>query len=186
MEFQFVGENMDLSDTLKGYARKRVSKLEKFFPEREDQVIRTRVKLRVEGERQIADIQVNGNGEFFEGTASSPDMYASIDLSVDKLGRQLRKYHEQMTNHRKKNNTRRARREIASKIVEMGKDEEEPEPRIIRRQTFTVKPMSTDEAVLQLESLDYDFLVFTNQVTSEVNVLYEREDGNYGLIETGG
>ncbi len=185
MEFQFVGQSMDLSESLKNYARKRVSKLEKFFPEREDQVIRTRVKLRVEGERQIADIQVNGDGEFFEGTASSPDLYASIDQSVDKLGRQLRKYHDQRTSHRKKNN-RRSRREIASKVVEMGDEDDEAEPRIVRRRTFTAKPMSTEEALLQLESLDYDFLVFTNQVTSEVNVIYEREDGHYGLIETGG
>lgn len=184
MEFQFVGQNMDLSDSLKSYARKRVSKLEKFFPEREDQEIHTRVKLKVESERQIADIQVNGDGEFFEGTASSPDMYASIDLSVDKLGSQLRKYHDKMTNHRKKNN-QRSRREVASKVVEVGEQDDASEPRIVRRQTFTAKPMSPDEAILQLESLDYDFLVFTNPVTDEVNVVYQREDGNYGLIETG-
>jgi putative sigma-54 modulation protein len=183
MDFQFVGEHMDLTETLKSYARKRVGKLEKFFPERKDQEIHSRVKLRVENERQIADLQVTGNGEFFEGSASSPDMYASIDQAVDKLGQQLRKYHDKMTNHRKTNN-QSAKREIASKVFQIdGEDSDETEPKIKRRRTYTAKPMTVEEAVLQMNSLEYDFFVFTNQVTSEVNVVYRRDDGEYGLIE---
>lgn len=185
MDFQFVGQRVELTDTLKSYARKRVGKLEKFFPERPDQEITARVKLRVENERQIADLQVNGDGEFFEGTAQSPDMYASIDRAVDKLGQQLRKYHDKLTNHRKTNNVN-TNREIASKIFQLEEENggtDESEPRIIRRNTYTAKPMTVEEAVLQMDSLDYDFFVFTNQVTNDVNVVYEREDGDYGLIE---
>lgn len=185
MDFQFVGQHIDLTDSLKAYARKRVGKLEKFFPDRPDQEISARVKLRVEHERQIADLQLNGDGEFFEGQASSPDMYASIDRAVDKLGQQLRKYHDKLTNHRKTNNVS-ANREIASKIFQM-KDEngqsEDNEPRVIRRNTYQAKPMTVEEAVLQMNSLEYDFFVFTNQVTNDVNVVYKREDGDYGLIE---
>ncbi len=183
MEFQFVGQHLDLTEALKSYARKRVGKLEKFFPDRPDQELHSRVKLRVESERQIAELQVTGDGEFFEGTASSPDMYASIDQAVDKLGRQLRKYHEKLTNHRKTNTTN-FKREVASKVLQLDDEENgDSEPEIKRRRTFTAKPMTVDEAVLQLESFDYDFFVFTNQVTDDVNVIYRREEGNYGLIE---
>ncbi len=184
MDFQFVGQHMDLTDSLKSYARKRVNKLEKFFPDQPDQEIQARVKLRVENERQIANIQVTGNGEFFEGEASSPDLYASIDQAVDKLGQQLRKYHDKLTNHRKTNN-KSANREIASKVFQMDRDSDDgdQEPEIKRRRTYTAKPMTVEEAVLQMDSLDYDFFVFTNQVTSDVNVVYCREDGDYGLIE---
>lgn len=183
MNFQFVGQHVDLTDSLKSYARKRVGKLEKFFPERPDQELNAKVKLRVENERQIANLQITGDGEFFEGEASSPDMYASIDQSVDKLGQQLRKYHDKLTNHRKTNN-RDANREIASKVFKMEDEESsDSEPDIKRRKTYTAKPMTVEEAVLQMNSLDYDFFVFTNQVTNEVNVVYRREDGDYGLIE---
>lgn len=183
MKFQFVGQHMDLTDTLKNYAKKRVGKLEKFFPDRPDQEIDARVKLRVENERQLADLQLNGDGEFFEGSASSPDMYASIDQAVDKLGRQLRRYHEKLTNHRKTNN-KDSKKEIASKVFRLdGDDSDESEPQIKRRKTYTAKPMTVEEAVLQMNSLDYDFFVFTNQVTNDVNVVYKREDGDYGLIE---
>lgn len=184
MDFQFVGQHMELTDTLKSYAQKRVSKLEKFFPDRPDQEIDAHVKLRVENERQLADIQITGDGEFFEGSASSPDMYASIDRAVDKLGQQLRKYHDKLTNHRKTNNTN-VNREIASKVFRMdGENEDEEDgPQIVRRRTYTAKPMTVEEAVLQMDSLEYDFFVFTNQVTSDVNVVYRREDGDYGLIE---
>jgi len=138
----------------------------------------------VENERQIANIQVTANGEFFEGEASSPDLYASIDRAVDKLGQQLRKYHDKLTNHRKTNNTS-ANREIASKVFRLDGDSEDgdQEPEIQRRRTYMAKPMTVEEAVLQMDSLDYDFFVFTNQVTSDVNVVYRREEGDYGLIE---
>ncbi|MFB6344969.1 MAG: ribosome hibernation-promoting factor, HPF/YfiA family [bacterium] len=188
MDFQFVGRRIELTDSLKNYARKRVGKLSKFFPDRPDQEITARVKLEVQNERQIAELQLNGDGEFFEGTASSPDMYASIDRAVDKLGQQLRKYHDKLTNHRKTNNVS-TNREIASKILQMDEENgeasktEESEPRVIRRNTYTAKPMTVEEAVLQMNSLDYDFFVFTNQVTNDINVVYNREDGDYGLIE---
>ncbi len=182
MDFQFVGQHVELTDALKQYAEKRVGKLEKFFPDKQDQEIQARVKLSVEGERQIADLQINGDGEFFEGTASSPDMYASIDGAVDKLGRQLRKFHEQRTHHRKKNNAA-ADRKLASTVLEFDREDEGGESRIVKRKTFTAKPMSTEEALLQMKSLGYQFLVFTNQVTNDINVVYERGDDSYGLIE---
>lgn len=183
MKFQFIGRQVDLTGSLKSYARKRVGKLEKFFPDRPEQEINARVELRLENERQIAALQLTGNGEFFEGSASGPDMYASIDQAVDKLGQQIRKYHDKLTNHRKTNNPG-GKREIASKVLQYDREESESsEPQIKRRKTYTAKPMAVDEAILQMNSLDYDFFVFTNQVTNEVNVVYRREEGDYGLIE---
>ncbi|MFB6356085.1 MAG: ribosome hibernation-promoting factor, HPF/YfiA family [bacterium] len=183
MEFQFVGQNIDLTQSLKDYAKKRASKLEKYVSGGPDQIIQTRIKLNVQAERQIADIQVNADGKFFEGRATSPDLYASIDQAVDKLGRQMRKFHDQQTSHRKKNN-RGPEHRMASKIFELEDEEEDGDTKIIRRKTFTAKPMTAEEAVLQMDTLDYNFFVFTNQVTDDINVVYEREDGSYGLIET--
>ncbi len=184
MDFQFVGQNIELTESLKNYARKRAGKLLKYFSNQPDKVVNTRVKMEVEGERQVVDIQINGVGDFFEGRAVTPDMYSSIDKAVDKLGRQLRRYHDRMTDHRKKD-LNGPNRELASKVFEMGEEDEEGESKIIRRQTLTAKPMAVEEAVLQMENLEYNFFVFTNQVTEDINVVYKRNDGNYGVIEAG-
>jgi putative sigma-54 modulation protein len=183
MEFKFVGQKVDLTDSLKQYAQKRVSKLEKYFPEREDQEIEARVKMNIQAERQIAEIQINGNGNFFEGKAETPDLYASIDGAVEKLGRQLRSFHDRMTNHRKKNNEK-LNQKMASRVFRLDEEEQDDgEAVTIERQTFTAKPMSTEEAVLQMESRDFNFFVFTNHITEDINVVYKRDDGTYGLIE---
>ena len=183
MEFKFVAKKIELTESLKQYARKRVSKLEKYFRDREDTEIEARVKMNVQGERQIAEIQINGNGNFFEGQSETPDMYASIDGSVEKLGRQLRSFHDRQTNHRKKNNEK-LNQKMASRVFRLDDEtEQDGETVTIERQTFTAKPMSTEEAVLQMESRDFNFFVFTNHVTEDINVVYQREDGTYGLIE---
>ena len=184
MDFQFVGQNIELTDPLKKYAKKRVKKLIKYFPLEPDKVVNAIVKMDVEGERQIAEIQLNGVGKFFEGRSTTQDMYSAIDEAVDKLARQLRQYHDRMTDHRKKD-LNGPNREMASKVIEMGEDDDEPSSSIIRRSILTAKPMTVEEAVLQLESLDYNFFVFTNQVTEDVNVVYQRGENSYGLIETG-
>ncbi len=185
MDFQFVGQNIELTDPLKKYARKRVSKLIKYFSQEPDKVVNAIVKMEVEGERQTADIQLNGLGKFFEGRSTTQDMYSAIDEAVDKLSRQLRQYHDRMTDHRKKD-LNGPNREMASKIIEMEEGEtEELSSRIIQRQVMTAKPMTVEEAVLQLEEFGYNFFVFTNQVTEDINVIYQRGEKNYGLIETG-
>lgn len=182
LDFQFVGQNIELTDSLRRYAKKRVSKLLKYFSEAPDKVVQAVIKMNVEHERQTADIQLRGMGEFFEGRTTTPDMYASVDGAVDKLARQLRRYHDRVTDHRKKDHNG-PNQELASKIFELDEDEDDGEPQIIKRDVFTAKPMSVEEAVLQMENLGYNFFVFTNQVTEDINVVYQRQDNNYGLIE---
>ncbi len=182
MDFQFVGQNIELTDALRKYAKKRVSKLLKYFSDEPDKVIQAVIKMNVEHERQTAEIQLKGMGEFFEGRATTPDMYASVDGAVDKLARQLRTYHDRITDHRKKD-LNGPNRELASKIFELDEDEDDGQPQIIKRDVFTAKPMSVEEAVLQMENMNFNFFVFTNQVTEDINVVYQREDENYGLIE---
>lgn len=184
MDFQFVGQNIELTDSLKNYARKRTGKLLKYLGQQPDKVVTAQVKMEVEQERQVVDIQLNGIGEFFEGRAVTPDMYSSIDKAVDKLARQLRRYHDRITDHRKKD-LNGPNRKMASKVFELDEDEEDSESEIIRRQTLEAKPMAVEEAVLQMENRDYNFFVFTNQVTEDINVVYHRQDGNYGVIEAG-
>ncbi len=184
LEYQFVGQNLELTEALKNYARKRTGKLLKYLRPDENLELHCRVKMEVKGERQKVDLQLTGLGDFIEGEAQSPDMYASIDKAVDRLSRQLRRFHDRQTDHRKKD-LNGPNREMATKVFSLDESEEEADSKIIRRQILTAKPMSVEEAVLQMKSLDYNFFVFTDQVTDEVSVVYRRNDGNYGVIETG-
>ncbi len=184
VEYQFVGQNFELTEALKNYARKRTEKLLKYLRNEKDLELEIRVKMEVEAERQKVDLQLSGLGDFLEGVSETPDMYASIDKAVDRLSRQLRRYHDRQTDHRKKD-LNGPNRELASKVFSLDEGDEEGDSRIIHRQILTAKPMSVEEAVLQMDSLDYNFFVFTNQVTDDINVVYRRNDGNYGVIETG-
>ncbi len=185
MDFQFSGQNVDLTEPLKEYAAKRIGKLRKFIPdsEQEEKEIHARVSFKVEGERQGVQVQLRGVGKFFKAESETPDLYASIDQVVDKLGRQLREHRERVTDHRK-GESRKPQKLFASKVFRLDEEEEDGEPEIIRRETFNAKPMSPEEAVLQMKSLGYRFFVFTNRITDDINVVYERPDGNYGLIES--
>lgn len=108
------------------------------------------------------------------------DMYAAIDLMVDKIERQLKRYKEKLKTHKGSSGAQRQVEEAA--IAAPSVDEGDGTPEIIRSHSFSVKPMSAEEAVMQMDLLDKDFLVFTDDRSEEMNVVYRRKDGNYGLI----
>lgn len=183
MEYQFSGQNIQLTESIKNYAVDRIDKLEKYVPNLDEKDLQAQVSFKVNNERQKVQVQLRGLSKFFKAEAETPDLYASIDRVVDKLGRQLRDHRERVTDHRSEDG-RDTKRRFASKIFSLDQEKEDGEPEIIRRKTFNAKPMSAEEAVLQMNSLGYRFFVFTNRVTGDTNVVYEREDGNYGLIES--
>lgn len=173
MEIKIHGKNLELTEALRQYAEKKVSKIGKYF---EHEPLEAQVSMSVERGLHIVDITVAINGLLLRGEEKSGDMYASIDSAVEKIERQIRKYKTRIN--------RRLREENRVILPAAGeKVEEAPEPVIVRTKRFAVKPMSVEEAVMQMDLLGHDFFVYFNSETEEVNVVYKRKDGNYGLIE---
>jgi putative sigma-54 modulation protein len=167
------GKNIDITDAIRDRVYKRLSKFEKYFgPDTE-----AHATLSVEKNRHIIEVTIPFNGVILRGEEATGDMYTSIDNVVDKLERQMRR---QKTKLEKRIKDDSIRFENFSPAVEEYEDEE---VRIVKTKRFAMKPMPTEEAVLQMELLGHNFFVFSNAETEEVNVVYKRKDGNYGLIE---
>lgn len=176
MKIAVRGKNIDATPALVEYAEKRLSKLDKYFDDHTD----AQVVLSVIREDHIVEVTVSINGLMLRAEESTGDMYASIDKVVDKLERQVRKFKTRM------NRTLRQRgvRIISEKHAAMEAEERaSDEPKIVRTKRFTLKPMTVEEAILQMDLLGHNFFVFSSAESDDVNVIYKRRDGNYGLIE---
>jgi putative sigma-54 modulation protein len=168
-------KNMELTQALKATVEKKLSKLEKYF----NPNVEVQATLSVQKNRQIIEVTIPFNGVILRGEEENEDMYASIDLVVDKIERQIRKV-----------KTRLARRQAGDALKfqyipddPAGKDKDIEEHKIVRTKRFAMKPMSSEEAVLQMELLGHNFFVYENAESGDVNVVYKRKDGNFGLIE---
>lgn len=173
MKFRLSGKNIEVTEALKNTVIKKLGRLEKFFrPETE-----VLVTLSVQKNRQIVEVTIPFNGVVLRAEESNGDMYKSIDKVVDVLERQIRR-----------NKTRLSKKlhEDAFEPVNFFINEdiqEEEDFNVVRSKRFAIKPMSIEEAILQMNLLGHQFFVFSNAETTEVNVVYKRKDGNYGLIE---
>lgn len=167
--------HMEPSDALKSYVEERTSRLTKYI----DRPMDSQVTLTVQKFRQIADVVINADGLRIAGQEAHEDMYAAIDLVMDKIERQVKKYKDKIRKHKPS-----LGREIRWRrdIYEPESFEDDREPVVIRTENYSVKPMSVDEAAMQMELTQQEFLVFNNASTQTVNVIYRRKDGNYGLI----
>ncbi len=183
MKVMTYGKNIEITPALKEYAEEKVSKLEKFF---KGEPMEAQVSMEVEKERHIVEVTAFVNGLILRGEEETGDMYASIDGVLEKLERQVHKYKTKI--HRKIVERRQEikeeyKEERTEELLNSETDEDEFEPKIVRTKRFAIKPMNIKEAVMQMDLLGHDFFVFSNADTSEVNVVYKRRDGNYGLIE---
>jgi len=163
-----------VTPALKEYAEKRLGKLEKYLPK----IDMVHVTFLVEGDLHKTEVTIPVAGYLLRGEEESPDMYSSIDLVVEKLEKQAKKYKEKL-NARFKNN----RNFTADVQDEITGNELHEEIKIVKAKRFAIKPMSVEEAAMQMELLGHTFYVFTNADTEEINVVYKRRDGKYGLIE---
>jgi|SRR5690554_3966040 len=170
MRISTRGKNIDLTAALKEHVSKRIGKIDKYFEDDTE----AQVTLSVVKDTHVVEAMLRlSGGMLIRAEEKSPDMYASIDMVVEKLERQIRKY-----------KTRINRKARQLDIPAEGRDGAgEDEPRIVKTKRFAIKPMSPDEAVLQMNLLGHDFFMFTNAETNEANVVYRRNDGNFGLIE---
>ncbi|MGI8909427.1 MAG: ribosome hibernation-promoting factor, HPF/YfiA family [Rubrobacteraceae bacterium] len=184
MDILVKGRNISVTEALERYALEKVEKVRRFFDD-EKSVARAEVELTHErnpsiSEPDVAETTLFINGTVLKAREASPDMYASIDRMSDKLERQVRRYRGRQIDRWQGQLKNSAPETPKPFVVE---EEEEVEDRIVRTKQFQMKPMSAGEAALQMELLDHDFYVFTSADTGDINVVYRRRDGNYGLIE---
>ena len=172
MRLTVTGKNIVLTDALKDIIGKKLSKLDKYFVPEVD----TRVTLSVQKNRQIIEVTIPFNGMIVRGEESTDDMYSSIENVVEKIEKQILK-----------NKTKFERRlhegSLRIKDLPAYDASEEEDNKIVKTKRFAIKPMDTEEAVLQMDLLGHSFFVFKNAESNEVNVVYKRKDGDYGLIE---
>jgi putative sigma-54 modulation protein len=168
---------MDPSDALKKYVEEKLDRVKKYI---EEPVI-AQSYLTVEKIRHIVEITLTAKGITIKASEATNDMYASIDAVIDKIERQLRRYKERLKGHKPATDTRV--REGRKTIVQAESLEQQQTPVVIRSEPIFIKPMSVDEAVMQMDLMHKDFLVFTDSSSENINVIYRRKDGNYGLIE---
>lgn len=179
MQITVKGKNVEVTPALRAYAEKKVGKLERYF----DRDLPTAtVTLRIERDLHVVEVTVSIDHLLLRGEERTGDMYVSIDGVIEKLERQIKKYKTRI--NRKLRQDAPVRPQEAKPPVSVApEEEEEPVGQVIRTKRFALKPMSVEEAVMQMDLLGHGFFVFFNGATEEVNVVYRRADGNYGLIE---
>lgn len=177
LKFNIRGENVEVTESIRDYVIKRISKLEKFF---EDNVeANAHVNLKVYPNKTFkVEVTIPLPYLTLRAEETSSDMYGSIDLVTDKLERQIRKY---------KTKVNRKSRKIGLRHPEFVEDDHADEPeddlKIVRTKQIFLKPMDSEEAVLQMDMLGHDFFIFKDADTDGTSVVYRRKDGRYGLIE---
>ena len=177
MQITVTFRHMETSEPVRSYVEEKLPKVKKYI----DEPIDAQVVLSVEKKiRHKAEVSLVAKGVTIKAKDETADMYAAIDGVMDKIERQLKRYKDKIKNH--KPTSGRDRRVEKTIIAAQSIDEGHPEPSIIKTDSFHVKPMSVEEAVMQMDLLDKEFLVFTDASSEEINVVYRRKDGNYGLI----
>ena len=176
MQITTTFRHMEPSEALKSYAEEKLERVKKYI----DEPIVVQVFLTVEKIRHMGEVTINAKGITIKAAEETNDMYASIDAVSDKIERQLRRFKERIKAHKPATDVRE--RQVQKSIVEAHSIEEVKEPVVIKTKSFSMKPMSVEEAVMQMELLHKDFLVYTEASTENINVVYRRKDGNYGLI----
>jgi len=180
MKFDIRGKNIDLTDALKDYTTKRLSKLEKYI----DPVKEVQVALSIEGERHKAqhkvEVTIPLNGVILRGEEVTDDMYSSIDMVEEKLEKQIDKYKTKLYRNNRGTGFKKALTEEIEKKLDQS---DIKDFNIVRTKKFALKPMDEEEAIMQMNLLGHNFFMFFNAQSDEVNVVYKRNDGNYGLIE---
>ncbi len=171
MNIIVTGRHLEVTPALKDYAEKKIKRFDRYLSNISEAV----VTLNVEKYRHKVEVLLKVNGVLIQAEGITGDVYSSIDEVAEKLERQIKKYKEKLVSHRKSEGKASVLAAEAVLPAEFG--------RIIKNKRFELKPMSPDEAAMQMELLDKDFFIFTNDNSGDINVIYRRRDGNFGLIE---
>ena len=175
MKFNIHGKKLEVTESIKNYIEEKIGRLDKYF-ENPDNITAT-VLIKLRGNEQVVEATINANKFMLRAEESHKDLYASIDKVSDKIERQIRKNKTRMS---KKVNKDLVKDFILDFEVP---EEEENDNVIVKRKVIENKPMSEDEAILQMELIGHEFFAFKNVDTGDVNIIYKRKDGDYGIME---
>ena len=175
MKFTFTEKRMDSSENLRDYATRKISKLDKFFKTEAEAF----VTFSIERGRFLAEITIHNNGLFYRASELTNDMYASVDSGVAAIERQIRRNKTRLSKKLREGSLQE--RDAVPAFAPL--EEEDEEFKIVRSKRFSIKPMSPEEAILQMNLLDHEFFVFRNMDAEDaIAVVYKRKQGGYGLI----
>ena len=174
MQTSVTFKNLDSSDTLRSYVQEKLDRFDRLL----DNPAEANVVLSVEKFRHMAEINISGDRLTIYGKEETIDMYSAIDMVLDKLEKQIKKSKQKIRERRSGGKARN--RDLLAEEANLPEEESE---RQIKIKHIDYKPMHVEEAALQMDLLDDNFLVFTNARSDQVNVLYRRKDGHYGLIQ---
>lgn len=176
MKFNIRGQKIDVTPAIKEYAEKKIGKLEKYFSASDD--LTASILLKVRGKEQTVEVTIPIKKIVLRAEETHKDLYAAIDLVSEKLERQIRK-----------NKTRIAQRKLKTNDIEINVDFdnseiEEAKDKIVKRKKMDTKPMSEEEAILQMNMLGHEFFIYKDDENGNTCILYKRKDGDLGIIET--
>ena len=174
MKYIISGKNIEVTPGLRSAIEQKLGKLERYFTPETDVI----VTLSVEKERQKIEVTIPVKGTIIRSEQVSDDMYVSIDLVEEVIERQLRRYKKKIIDKHQEGPGY-----LAQDFFDVPDDEDDNEIKIVRTKRFGMKPMFPEDACVQMELLGHAFYVFQNAETDEVNVVYKRKNGTYGLIE---
>lgn len=173
MKIAIRGKNIEITEGLRDYVEKKLTKLNRYF----EQIPEAQVTAFTGRGGYIVEVTIPLNSYLLRAEeVSSENLYAAVDLVIDKLEKQIQK-------HRTRLYRRFRNQGLKNLITAMGEESTVGAPAVVRTKRFAIKPMPVEEAILQMSLLGHDFYVFSNADTDQVNVLYRRKDGNFGLIE---
>ncbi len=177
MQIAVTFRHMESSDAIRSYVEEKLARVKKYIDEPIDAQVVLSVQKKI---NHRAEVVMVAKGLTMKSTESKNDMYAAIDLMVDKIERQLKRYKDKLKKHKGGEGIQRRLEKTVFSAASV--DEGSDAPEIVRSHSFFVKPMSVEEAVMQMDLLQKEFLAFTDENSGEMNVVYRRKDGNYGLI----
>lgn len=176
MKFNIRGQKVEITSAIKEYAEKKIGKIEKFFSNLDD--VNVNVLVKVNGKDQKVEVTIPVKKMVLRAEETGKDLYAAIDLVYEKLERQIRK-----------NKTRLMQRKTKENLNDINvdfdnKDIEEDNYKVVKRKKLDTKPMSAEEAILEMNMLGHDFFIYKDSDTNNTCVIYKRKDNDYGIIET--
>lgn len=179
MNYNIRGENIEVTPAIREYVEKKVAKLERYFTESPNANVNVNLKVYQDKKAKV-EITIPMKDLVLRAEETHEDMYAAIDLITDKLERQIRKH---KTKVNRKFRDKESLKDFVPIFTEVEQVDDDEDLEVVRTKSFDLKPMDSEEAILQMNMLGHSFYVFTNAETNQTNVVYKRNDGRYGLIE---
>ena len=179
MQVNITFRNLDPTEALKTHVKDRVERVQRFI----DRPTEAHAVLHLENLHHHAELTVKAGRFLLRGTSKTGDMYASIDAAADKIEKQLKKHKEKLFSHKATPLAELPPVEVRHDVLAVAEAPAKPSPRVVKSTEFQARPMTIEEAILQLDLLDSHFYVFQNAKDRTINVVFRRPDGNLGLIE---